>query len=90
MIEDLKKLLPRKKEAEHNNNWWTIRAQEGYNKALAEVHASLPSLVEYIYADLRENVKKLNILYIKMEKGREDDGVFVRIKDIEELLTPNK
>jgi hypothetical protein len=60
MIEDLKKLLPREKEPKSNRDIplneedWHNGFAFGFNLALAEL--SLPSLVEYIYADLREKI----------------------------------
>jgi hypothetical protein len=60
MIEDLKKLLPREKEIGKLESYVPTEIN-AYNSCLAEVTACLPSLVEYIYADLREKIAKLRI-----------------------------
>jgi hypothetical protein len=97
MIEDLKKLLPREKEGPKENDtpfdWGCETAEDeakrkGANEMLAEVTDSLPLLVEYIYADLREKVEQLNAVHIKM--AQEEDATFVRKEEVLELLTPNK
>jgi hypothetical protein len=89
MIEDLKKLLPRERLASEMLGWGDkevvrdIRNEiKGANKMLAEVHASLPSLVEYIYTDLREKVDEYTP---DLCENSQEFKNFVL-----ELLTPNK
>ena len=91
MIEDLKKLLPREKEIDRE--FWTNKLNregmarlEGYNEALAFVEVALPSLVEYIYADLREKMEKL----LQEEARYGDTERYDTLMEILELLTPNK
>jgi len=83
MIEDLKKLLPREKEFCRCLCEKT-KINLAYNQALAEVTASLPSLVEYIYADAVRIIG--NMSFANDEISAKD-----LIRHLEkELLTPNK
>jgi hypothetical protein len=91
MIEDLKKLLPREKtttdigkiaEVDPDSISMFVREFSGYNQALAEVTASLPLLVEHIYADLREKVESLETCG--------DYGEDLAKFEVLKLLTPNK
>ena len=94
MIEDLKKLLPREKvpvQIPHYNPHLS-----GYNEAIQEGTACLPSLVEYIYADLREKLTEkygdgINnpalVLIESTESGVEQRPA---LDEVLSLLTPNK
>jgi len=90
MIEDLKKLLPREKEewkVEELNSQTISGRVEGWNSCLAEVTAYLPSLVEYIYADLRERIAKAEVKTGNIEAQIGADA-FKRF--IIKLLTPKE
>ena len=86
MIEDLKKLLPSKKGYSGERQWYDLAVQDAQD--------SLPLLVEYIYADLREKVGRIEV------KASEDispdivsffDEIVTETKKVTlELLTPNK
>lgn len=89
-------ILPQEKEERHRANQYLEDISIAYNQALSEVHAVLPQVIEYIYADLREKIDKLEMFDIEMSL---EDGLeivervtmtFITAKDIKDLLTPNQ
>jgi hypothetical protein len=95
MIEDLKKLLPRLED--HNCRFNDGECEcDCYKNVITEVTASLPSLVEYIYADLREKTKRTLETFMWDMDLDEDPAVCI-IKNREllnqkvlKLLTPKE
>jgi len=68
----------------------------GYNQARQEDNDKLDEVIDYIYADLREKIDKLEMFDIEMSL---EDGLeivervtmtFITAKDIKDLLTPNQ
>lgn len=90
--EELKKLLPREKDIDRE--FWSNKLNregmarlEGYNEALAFVEVALPSLVEYIYADLRGKITKAEV---KTGNAEAKIGADAFKRFILQLLTPNR
>jgi len=101
--ENLKKLLPRERELTEdefiekgiffNQDSEIAKGNQIRKQALAEVTASLPLLVEYIYADLRDRLPEEKPAITGEETDLEylvtcaENGI---IRYIKKLLTPNK
>jgi len=87
MIEDLKKLLPREKE-QMSSDRDEADFEDGYNQARREDYECLPAIMEYIYADLRGQIERLQ----KYTGGGsvETKDIRIRFCEVLSLLTPNK